>query len=110
MLGIEAAASQHPAFFGMIVIFGRFFQKAILGYLARKPGLNTQARPANEAADRSGLAVLAIIRATGGLQFSEQNEDQQNDDHQSKAAATVVTRAVEWTAANATEAAEQGDH
>ena len=40
------------------------------------------------------------------LQFSKQQEDQQDYDHESKPAATIISSAIERPAANSTKAAE----
>jgi hypothetical protein len=44
------------------------------------------------------------------LQFSQQKQDQQDYDYESKPAAAIITSAVERAAANAAKAAEQGDN
>jgi len=60
--------------------------------------------------DRRRERIRADNSSTGDLQLSEQKQDQQDDDHQSEAATTVVSGAIERTAANAAKAAEQGNH
>ena len=47
---------------------------------------------------------------TGYLQFSEQQQDQQNYDYESKPAAAIIACAVERTAANSAKAPEQGNN
>src|SRR5690349_24887351 len=44
------------------------------------------------------------------LEPPEQQQDQQDHDHKTKTAAAVVSSAVERSAADAAEAAQQGDH
>lgn len=45
-----------------------------------------------------------------GLNPTCYKQDHQDENHDTKAAAPVVTGAVKWTAANSAKAAQQGDH
>jgi hypothetical protein len=55
-------------------------------------------------------ASVRTISSTGDLQLSEQKQDQQDDDHKSESAATIISGAIERTAANTAKTTEQGNY
>src|SRR6202048_1685921 len=57
---------------------------------------------------RAPLPPPAISKR--GLKLPEQEQDQQDHDDQTKAAAAIITGAIKRSAADAAEAAEQGDN
>jgi hypothetical protein len=69
--------------------------------------------------DRSGRAGLSFRDAwlfpsetlgCSSLESAHQNQDQENDNNKTQAAATVIARAIERSAADATEAAKKDEH
>jgi hypothetical protein len=77
--------------------------------LVTRTGKYDRKNPQRQAQQDEGLAPGQFLRR-GGSKLAEQNQDQQDNDYEAEAAATVVTGPVERAAPEAAKAPEQQDY